>query len=78
MKKIGIMTSGGDSPGMNGAIRAAVRAALNYGITPYGILSGYKGMIEGKDMQREIEAYRSTYGKEGRLSDGYYGLKTIR
>ena len=38
----------------------------------------YKGMIEGKDMQREIEAYRSTYGKEGRLSDGYYGLKTIR
>ena len=47
MKKIGIMTSGGDSPGMNGAIRAAVRAAINYGMTPYGILSGYKGMIEG-------------------------------
>ena len=47
MKKIGIMTSGGDSPGMNGAIRAAVRAAINYGMTPYGILWGYKGMIEG-------------------------------
>ena len=47
MKKIGIMTSGGDSPGMNCAIRAAVRAALNYDITPYGILSGYKGMMDG-------------------------------
>ncbi len=53
MKKIGIMTSGGDSPGMNGAIRAAVRAALNYGMTPYGILSGYKGMIEVRNLEQK-------------------------
>lgn len=38
----------------------------------------YKGMLMGKDMQEEILQYRNTYGKEGRLSDGYYGLKTIR
>lgn len=47
MKNIGIITSGGDSPGMNGAIRAVVRTALYHGVKPYGILSGYKGMIEG-------------------------------
>ena len=46
MKNIGIMTSGGDSPGMNSAVRAAVRAALYYNLTPYGIYSGYKGLIE--------------------------------
>lgn len=38
----------------------------------------YKGMLMGEDMQEEILQYRNTYGKEGRLSDGYYGLKTIR
>ena len=38
----------------------------------------YQGLLDGKDMQEEIIQYRETYGKEGRLSDGYYGLKTIR
>ena len=38
----------------------------------------YQGLLDGKDMQEEIIQYRNTYGKEGRLSDGYYGLKTIR
>ena len=38
----------------------------------------YKGMLKGEDMQMQIMQYRETYGKEGRLSDGYYGLKTIR
>jgi len=47
MKKIGVFTSGGDSPGMNAAIRAVVRTALNLGMTPYGISRGYKGMVEG-------------------------------
>ena len=46
-QKIGIMTSGGDSPGMNAAIRAVVRTALYHGIKPYGIMRGYQGMIEG-------------------------------
>ncbi len=46
MNKIGIVTSGGDSPGMNSAVRAAVRSALFYGLTPYGVLEGYKGLIE--------------------------------
>ncbi len=46
MKKIAVLTSGGDSPGMNAAIRAAVRTALSHGVTPYGVMRGYKGMIE--------------------------------
>jgi len=47
MKKIGVFTSGGDSPGMNAAIRSVVRTALNLGMTPYGIYRGYRGMVEG-------------------------------
>ncbi|MDR2400653.1 MAG: 6-phosphofructokinase [Deferribacteraceae bacterium] len=47
MKRIGILTSGGDCPGMNAAIRSAVRTALYEGMEPYGIYSGYKGLIEG-------------------------------
>lgn len=48
MKNIGIMTSGGDSPGMNAAIRAIVRTALHHGITPFGIMRGYQGIIDGE------------------------------
>ncbi|MEN9400953.1 MAG: 6-phosphofructokinase [Bacteroidota bacterium] len=48
MKKIGILTSGGDSPGMNAAIRAVVKTALYKGVVPFGIFDGYLGMIEGR------------------------------
>jgi len=48
IKKIAVLTSGGDSPGMNAAVRAVVRAALNsYGLNVTGIMRGYQGMIEG-------------------------------
>lgn len=47
IRKIGIMTSGGDSPGMNAAVRAVVRTAIYYNIEVYGIRRGYQGMIEG-------------------------------
>ena len=46
MKTIGILTSGGDAPGMNAAIRAVVRSAIYYGCKVYGINRGYKGLIE--------------------------------
>lgn len=45
-KRIGIITSGGDCPGMNSAIRACVRTALYNGIEVYGFLKGYKGILE--------------------------------
>lgn len=50
MKKIGILTSGGDAPGMNACIRAAVRTAMIRGIEIFGIHRGYAGMIEGDIM----------------------------
>lgn len=46
IKTIGVLTSGGDSPGMNAAIRAVVRAGFYYNIEMYGIYRGYEGMIQ--------------------------------
>ncbi len=46
IKKIGILTSGGDAPGMNAAIRAIVRTANYYGIEAYGIYEGYLGLAQ--------------------------------
>ncbi|MCL5039173.1 MAG: 6-phosphofructokinase [Firmicutes bacterium] len=47
MKKIAVLTSGGDSPGMNAAIRAVVRKAIYEGLEIYGVRRGYAGMING-------------------------------
>lgn len=48
IRKVGVLTSGGDAPGMNAAIRAVVRTAIYYGLDIYGIHRGYQGMIEGE------------------------------
>ncbi|GAB6168479.1 6-phosphofructokinase [Clostridium carnis] len=48
MKKIAILTSGGDAPGMNAAIRAVVRTALHNGIEVMGVQRGYSGLINGE------------------------------
>lgn len=45
IRSIGVLTSGGDAPGMNAAIRAVVRACVYHGITPWGIMEGYEGLI---------------------------------
>ena len=47
IKKIGVLTSGGDAPGMNSVIRAVVRSAINQGLEVVGIYRGYRGLIEG-------------------------------
>lgn len=47
MKKIAVMTSGGDAPGMNAAVRAVVRRGVSLGMEVYGIYNGYKGLVEG-------------------------------
>lgn len=48
VKKIAVLTSGGDSPGMNAAIRAVVRTAIYYNLDVYGVRGGYNGLIEGE------------------------------
>ncbi|CAH0346229.1 6-phosphofructokinase [Bacillus sp. CECT 9360] len=54
MKRIGVLTSGGDSPGMNAAIRAVVRKAIFHEIEVYGIYHGYQGLIEGEIKKLEL------------------------
>lgn len=48
MKKIAVLTSGGDAPGMNAAVRAVVRKSIYHGLEVYGIYRGYQGLIEGE------------------------------
>ena len=47
VRRIGVLTSGGDAPGMNPAVRSVVRTALYHGIECYGIRRGYNGLISG-------------------------------
>ena len=58
IKNIGVLTSGGDAPGMNAAIRAVVRAGIYYDLQVTGILRGYEGLISGDfiDMERKSVA----------------------
>lgn len=54
MKRIGVLTSGGDSPGMNAAVRAVVRKAIYHDVEVYGIYNGYAGLISGKIEKLEL------------------------
>lgn len=54
-KKIAIMTSGGDSPGMNAVVRACVRTAIFMGCDAYCIYEGYEGLVRGGDLIRKTE-----------------------
>ncbi|HZG70779.1 MAG TPA: 6-phosphofructokinase [Chondromyces sp.] len=47
MKRIGVLTSGGDAPGMNAAIRAVVRKGIYHGLEVYGVYQGYQGLMNG-------------------------------
>ena len=47
-KRIGVLTSGGDAPGMNAAVRAVTRLGIHKGIEVYGIYNGYQGLMEGQ------------------------------
>ena len=51
IKRIGVLTSGGDAPGMNAAIRGVVRAALGEGLEVFGIYDGYLGLYENRVKQ---------------------------
>ncbi|KAF2268104.1 6-phosphofructokinase [Lojkania enalia] len=53
-RRIGVMTSGGDSPGMNGAVRAVVRMAIHKGCEAYCIYEGYDGLVKGGDMIKAV------------------------
>ena len=56
MKKIALLTSGGDAPGMNAAIRAVVRSGIYYGMEVYGVERGYAGLIEDTVVPMEMRS----------------------
>jgi len=72
MKKIGILTSGGDAPGMNACIRAAVRTAIYHGMTPIGIECGFRGLIENKMHEMDLRSVGDIINRGGTM------LKTAR
>lgn len=54
VKRIGVLTSGGDAPGMNAAVRAVVRKAIYHNIEVYGVYQGYQGLINGNIKKLEL------------------------
>jgi 6-phosphofructokinase 1 len=70
--KIGVLTSGGDSPGMNACVRAVVRTALYHGLEVYGIMRGYSGMVENDIIKMEGRSVANIIQRGGTI------LKTSR
>ena len=67
MKTIGILTSGGDAPGMNSAIRAAVRTALNSGLRIKGIRNGFDGLMKGDIYEMNVSSVADIIHKGGTI-----------
>jgi 6-phosphofructokinase 1 len=72
IKNIGVLTSGGDAPGMNAAIRAVVRAAIYYNLEVTGILRGYEGLINGDFIEMDRKSVANIIQRGGTI------LKTAR
>src|SRR3954463_13558818 len=72
VSKIGVLTSGGDAPGMNAAIRAVVRTGIYYNLEVFGIMRGYQGMIEDDIFKMESRSVANIIQRGGTI------LKTAR
>ena len=70
--KIGVLTSGGDAPGMNAAIRAVVRCGIDAGFEVYGIKRGYEGLLDGEIDQMNLSSVGDILHRGGTI------LKTAR
>ena len=72
IKNIGVLTSGGDAPGMNAAIRAVVRAAIYYDLQVKGVLRGYEGLVNGDFIEMDRKSVANIIQRGGTI------LKTAR
>src|SRR5215217_5922228 len=72
ISRIAVLTSGGDSPGMNAAVRAVVRTGLYYGLEVFGIMRGYQGLIEDDIFRMESRSVANIIQRGGTI------LKTAR
>lgn len=72
VNRIAVLTSGGDSPGMNAAVRAVVRTGIYYGLEVFGIMRGYQGLIEDDIFKMESRSVANIIQRGGTI------LKTAR
>jgi 6-phosphofructokinase 1 len=72
VKKIGVLTSGGDAPGMNAAIRAVARTGIYHGLEVYGVMRGYSGMIDDEIFKMDSRSVANIIQRGGTV------LKTAR
>ena len=66
-KSIAVLTSGGDAPGMNAAVRAVVRAGINRGMRVFGIYRGYNGLLNGDIKEMNLRSVSDIIGNGGTM-----------
>ncbi|MCC8074003.1 MAG: 6-phosphofructokinase [Clostridiales bacterium] len=67
MKTIAVLTSGGDAPGMNAAVRAVVRTACENGMKVYGVIRGYNGLINGDFVEMDLRSVSDIINRGGTI-----------
>ena len=67
IRNIGVLTSGGDAPGMNAAIRAVVRVGSYYGLRLFGVKRGYNGLIKGDLVEMNARSGSETLQRGGTI-----------
>ena len=67
VKTIGVLTSGGDAPGMNAAIRAVVRGAINKGLKVKGIMRGYAGLLDEEIVDMDTTSVSDIINRGGTI-----------
>ena len=67
VKTIGVLTSGGDAPGMNAAIRAVVRTAINKGLKVKGVMRGYAGLLQEEIVDMDGVSVADTINRGGTI-----------
>lgn len=67
IKKIGVLTSGGDAPGMNACVRAVVRTCMYHKVKTYGIMSGYSGLINGEVVPMDSKSVANIIQRGGTI-----------
>ena len=74
IKNIAVLTSGGDAPGMNAAVRAVVRAGIYNGINVYGVYKGYEGLLNGDLEQLQLRSVGDIIQREAQ----FFKLQDLR
>ena len=67
LKSIAVLTSGGDAPGMNAAVRAVVRTGISYGMRVVGVLRGYNGLLNGEIMEMNLRSVSDIIHRGGTI-----------